>query len=286
MSRTHIHARENPVERDRPEQCDKSLIHENDMRNLRRLTNSLFVSEVNVAIAAWAFLCLVFPRFTIWGGRLCLLVLLLLVYDIILVLRDLFRSGTRGRAVFAIVLWLPVMFLLGMIPQWEGPLYVAVKGDPPTFEARGMAQFCGLEIYSPEHDKAEWQGDHIGLVWKFGNNPGHFPEAQRFAYGQVPSGFFQTTPAANLPPPPLDPALTYTLVVNRCMGGPQYLSLRGLALTPYKPNPDVCWGELKVPERQNPAWVRVDCKTHQPLPMSDRAKQRLEAYRENRVTFF
>jgi hypothetical protein len=70
------------------------------------------------------------------------------------------------------------------------------------------------------------------------------------------------------------------------MGGPQYLSLRGDVISEYKPNPNECWGELKVPERQNPAYVRVDCKTRQPLPMSDRAKERLEDYRENRIPFY
>lgn len=264
----------------------RQLINGYVMWNLRRLTNSLLLSEVNVAIAALALLCFVFPRFTELGGLLCLLLLLLFVFDIILVLRDLFRSGTRGRAVFAALVWLPVLFFLLMIPQWKGPLYVGLKGDPPTFQVRGMAMFCGLDIYSPEHDKAEWRDDNVGLVWSIDHSPRNFPIAERFAYGEVPSGFFQTTPAANMAPPPLDPALTYTLVVGRCMGGPQYLSLQGLVLSQYKPNPDVCWGELKVPERQNPAWVRVDCKTRQPIPMSERAKERLKAYRENRVTFY
>jgi hypothetical protein len=173
-----------------------------------------------------------------------------------------------------------------MIPQWEGPLYVAVKGNPPTFEMRGMAMFCGVEVYSPEHDKAEWHDDDIGLVWSIDNSPHHFPIAAEFAYGAVPSGFVQTFPAKNLPPSPFDPTVTYKLVVGCCMGGPQYLSLRGVQLAEYKPNPNVCWGELKVPERTNSAWVRADWRTHQPLPMSERAKQRLEAYRQNRVLFY
>jgi hypothetical protein len=173
-----------------------------------------------------------------------------------------------------------------MIPQWEGPLYVAVKGNPPTLQISGLAGFCGFEVYSPEHDKAEWHEDNIGLIWSFNHGFRYFPITAEFTYGVVPSGFVQTTPANNISPPPLDPALTYKLVVGRCMGGPQYLSLQGLELAQYKPNPDACWGELKVPERKKPAYVRVDCKTGEPLPMSERAEQRLKAYRENRIPFY
>jgi hypothetical protein len=70
------------------------------------------------------------------------------------------------------------------------------------------------------------------------------------------------------------------------MGGPQYVSLRGGSLAEYKPNPEVCWGDIKVPERTEPATVRVDCKTQKPLPMSERAKERLKAYREKRIVFY
>ena len=61
------------------------------------------------------------------------------------------------------------------------------------------------------------------------------------------------------------------------------MSLRGDVISEFKPNPNECWGELKVPERQNSAYVRVDCTTRQPLPMSDRAAERLREYRENRI---
>lgn len=143
-----------------------------------------------------------------------------------------------------------------------------------------------LAIYSPEQDKAEWYEDEIGLVWSIENNPHHFPITAVFAYGEVPSGFTQTFPANNGKPSALDPTLNYKLVIHRCMGGPQFMSLHGAQLRKCKASPNVCWGELKVPERKNSAWVRVDCKTRQPLPMSERAVQRLEAYRKNQIPFY
>jgi hypothetical protein len=248
------------------------------------MTNSLLISAVNVALVAITFIFLVFPRFTRWAQFLSLVIVILTAIDVVLVLRDLWRSGTRGRAVGAIVLWLPVLFLVSMVNQWEGPLYASASGNPPGFQIRGAASFCGLEIYSPEQDKAEWYGDDIGLVWSIDHaTTRHFPVNAEFTYGKVPPEFVQRIPAGNVLPPPLDPAVTYKVVMERCMGGPQNFSLRGLALAEYKANPDVCWGELKIAERQNPAWVRVDCKTHEPLSMSQRAKQRLQAYRENRI---
>jgi hypothetical protein len=249
------------------------------------LKNSLFVSAVNVGFAAIAFVLFIFPRFTNIGGKICLLILLLAVVDIVLVLRDLFTSGTRGRAIVAVLLWLPVVFLFGMIMQWEGPLYVAASGDPPVFQARGLAGVCGVDIYGPEQEKAEWYDDDIGLLWSI-NHTVRFPFETTFKYGEVPSGFTQVTPAGMLPAPPLAPDVTYKVVVGRCMGLPQYLSLHGNVISEYKPIADVCWGELKVAERQSPAWVRVDCNTHHPLPMSTRAAERLKKYRENRIPFY
>lgn len=255
--------------------------------NFGKLTNSLSVAVVNVALAALAFMFFVFPRFTNVGGKLCLLIMLLVAMDVVLVVRDLFRSGTRGRAIVAVLLWLPILFLFAMILQWEGPLYVAAGGDPPVFQVRGLAGFCGLEIYDTERQRAEWPGDDIDLIWSI-NHVVRFPFEAKFKYGEVPSGFAQVTPSDNIFPQPLNPNEIYKLVLGRCMGGPQYLSLRGTIIAEYKPipNPNVCWGDLKVPERQDPAYVRVDCKTRQPLPMSKRAAERLKAYRENRIPYY
>lgn len=126
--------------------------------NPKNLANSLLVAAVNVVFALLAFACFAFPRFTLAGGLLCILILPLFILDIALVLRDLWRSGTRGRAIVAVLLWLPVLFLFGMIPQWEGPLYVAINGSPPQFQVRGLAMFCGLQVYSREQGNAEWYG--------------------------------------------------------------------------------------------------------------------------------
>jgi hypothetical protein len=62
-----------------------------------------------------------FPRFTKWAQLLALLIVILAAIDVVLVLRDLWRSGTRLRAVGAIVLWLPLFFLISMVDVWEGP---------------------------------------------------------------------------------------------------------------------------------------------------------------------
>ncbi len=271
--------------------CWKLLLYDDDCTrtatvNPNKLTNSLLVAAVNVALALLTFACFAFPRFIVAGGLLCILILPLFVFDIALVLRDLWRSGTRGRAVVAVLLWLPLLFLFGMIPQWEGPLYVAINGSPPQFQVRGLAMFCGLQVYSREQDNAEWYGDDIGLIWSVDYTPGYFPFEVTFKYGEVPSGFVQKIPTGNISPPLLDPNENYKLVVGPCMGMPEYFSLHGQAITGYKPDSNVCWGPLKIPERETAASVRVDCKSHQPLPMSKRAEERLKAYKENRIPFY
>jgi hypothetical protein len=251
------------------------------------MTNSLLVSAVNTALIAITFVFLIFPRFTQWAQLLALLIVILAAIDVVLVLRDLWRSGTRLRAVGAIVLWLPLFFFISMVDVWEAPLYAATSGNPPHFEIRGAASFCGLEVYGPEQGDAEWSGDNIGLVWGIEHSTTHhFPVNVEFTYGEVPSDFVQRFPAPSVLPSRLDPTVAYEVVIEPCMGGPQTFSLRGLALTEYKANPNACWGELKVSGRQNPALVRVDCQTKQPLPMSERARQRLEEYREGRIPFY
>jgi hypothetical protein len=245
------------------------------------LTNSLWVAALNVALAVAAFVSFTFPRFMIIGDWFCPIILLLLAVDIVLVLRDLFRSGTRLRAIVAALFWLPIAFLFMMIMQWEGPLYVGASGNPPVFQIRGMAGVCSVDIYGPEQEEAEWVGDDIGKLWSI--TADKFPFEVKFKYGDLPSGFKQVTPGITNTPPPLDPSVNYKLVLGRCMGGAQYLSLRGDVISDYTPDPNVCWGELRVPERQDPAHVRVDCETRQPLPMSDRAKERLKEYSENRI---
>jgi hypothetical protein len=253
--------------------------------HISKVPSSLVIAVVNIALAALAFTLFIIPRFTAIGGLLSFLTLLLLILDVVLVLRDLWRSGTRIRAVFAVLLWLPIFFLFLMILQWEGPLYVAVEHDPPHFQMRGLSMFCGLRIYGPEQQNPEWFGDDVGLIWAIQYNSGPHPVEANFSYGDVPTGFVQRIPSGK-PTTPLDPNVNYKLAVDRCMGGPQEFTLRGSAITEYKSNPNVCWGNLKVPERSSTVWVRADCNTHQPLPMSDRARERLKAYQENRIPFY
>jgi hypothetical protein len=91
--------------------------------NFSKMTNSLLISAVNAALVAITFVFLIFPRFTRWAQFLAWLIIIVAAIDVILVLRDLWRSGTRGRAVGAVVLWFPVLFLVAMVNQWEGPLH-------------------------------------------------------------------------------------------------------------------------------------------------------------------
>jgi hypothetical protein len=221
------------------------------------------------------------------GGLVFLLILLIAIIDIIFVIRDLLTSGRRLRAVFAVVLWFPIFFLISMMQVWEGPLYIAITSNPLRFQIRGLAMFCSLSVYGPEQERAEWSSDDIGLIWAIDHKPNQFPFDAQFNYGDVPNSFVQTFPAGNLgAPSQLDPTVNYKLVVGRCMGGPEYFTLHDRTVSEYKPSPNVCWGELTVPERETPAWVRVDCKTRHPLPMSDRAKDRLEAYREKKISYY
>ncbi|HET9741380.1 MAG TPA: hypothetical protein VFQ00_01410 [Terriglobales bacterium] len=216
---------------------------------------------------------------------MCVLIVLLLGVDVILVIRDFFRPGTRGRAGVAALLWLPVFFLFGMIQVWEGPVFVEAAGDPPVFQIRGLAGVCGVDVFGPEQENAEWMDDEIGLLWSI-NHAARFPVEVEFKYGGVPSGFVQIVPAGRTTAAPLHLNTTYKLVLDRCMGGPQTVSLHDGTISEYRPSPAACWGQLRVPERQKPAYVRVDCKTHEPLPMSKRGAERLKAYRENRIATY
>jgi hypothetical protein len=158
-----------------------------------RIFNSLTWSVINLSLSALAFACFAFPRYTKGGLFIVRFVLLILVADIVLVLRDLWHRSTRGRAIVAILLLLPILFLFSLMMQWEGPLYVAVRpGSVAKFQVRGLSEFCGLGVYGPEHEQPEWPGDDIGLVWSF-DWPRHdrWPKSVEFTYGQVPPGFQQ-----------------------------------------------------------------------------------------------
>jgi hypothetical protein len=256
----------------------------------RRLANSLLWSSGNVLLVVVTFLALR-GRFTDWGLELVKVVLVGFLVTLVLSARDLWKRSTRGRAFLALLLCLPVLFLFSMLMQWEGPLYVVVKaGTPINFHIRGASGFYGLKIYGPEHEKAEWSDDDIGLVWDFDwRRHDKFPRMKaEFAYGMAPPGYVQGTPATNTPPLPLDPEMDYTLALQPGMGMPCYFTLHGNSISGVKGQfgPDVCWGSLGVSGRSIPAYVRVDCNTRNPLPMSQRAQNRLKAYQENRIAYY
>ena len=205
-------------------------------------------------------------------------------------IRDLCSAKTRGRGLLALLLCIPILLFFGILTVWEGPLQVSVTGaEPIQFKIDGLSGFHGVSVYSLEHQKAEWLDDEIGLMWSIGWRQRRFPPMQvQFAYGALPPGYTQETPPLHTVPPALSPESTYTIVVSPGMGMPEYFTLHGDSLT--KSNnefgEDVCWGQLNVSGRNNPASVRVDCGTHQFLPMSPRAEDRLKAYREKRILFY
>jgi hypothetical protein len=254
-----------------------------------KFTNSALVASVNLFLAVVVFLSFMFPRFANWGFGLVPVTVTLLVIAGCFFVRDLWKAGTRLRAVFALLLSLPVVALYMMLAVWEGPLYVSVTAAmPPRFCVQGPSGLQGLEIYGPDRQRAEWIGDDIGLIWGFEwTNAKRFPPKQvEFSYGQTPAGFGQEAALGEHPTPSLlDPNLTYMLSVSPGMGMPENFLLVGTQLTPYKPDPKVCWGQLLVLNRPA-ATVRVDCITRKPLPMSQRANDRLKAYQEGRIPFF
>jgi hypothetical protein len=246
----------------------------------------LFWALGNLILAA-ATLGSFFTRFSGLGISLVAFVFAVLAATVALSIRDLRGAKTRGRGLLALLLCVPILMFFGILNVWEGPLQVSVtRVEPIKFKIDGPSGLHGLSVYSLEHRKAEWLDDEIGLVWSFGWRPRSFPPMQvRFAYGTLPPGYSQETPSVDAVPPKLNPESTYMVVVIPGMGIPEYFMLHDGSLT--KSNnefgDEVCWGQLNVPGRNNPASVRVDCGTHQFLPMSPRAQDRLKAYRENRI---
>jgi hypothetical protein len=254
-----------------------------------KLANSALVASVTLLLAVVTFLSFMFPRFANWGFKLVPVTVPLLVITGCLLVRDLGKVGTRLRAILAFLLCLPVLALYMILSVWEGPLYVSVTtATPLRFRVQGPSGLQGLEIYGPDHQRAEWIGDDLGLVWSFEwTNADRFPPMQvDFSYGQAPVGFGQETAVVKRPtPPPLDPNLTYVLLVKPAMGMLEYFSLLSAKIAQDNPNPNVCWGQLPILDRP-PATVRIDCITRKPLSMSQRAKDRLKAYQERKIPFF
>lgn len=109
---------------------------------------------------------------------------------------------------------------------------MSVSGSStPEFQVDGASGFHGIQIYGPEHSKAEWRGDDIGLIWSFDwQRPDKFPPMRlRFAYGTLPSGYSQKAPLIGATPA-LDPDVTYAVVIQPAMGMPEYFRLHGRSL--------------------------------------------------------
>jgi hypothetical protein len=185
-----------------------------------------------------AFISFLYPRFSNWGFKLLPLISLLLIATTCLLLRDLSRSGTRGRAIFAFLLLLPILFLFGELAVWEGPLYIAVRpATPLIFQVRGPAGFWGMKILRSERPASERGKDDTELVWSVEwTEVRRFPPKElEFSYGVPPPGFQGWTA-----PPPLDPNATYTLIMKPAMGINRCYSLHGAQIAEYNPYPTIC----------------------------------------------
>jgi hypothetical protein len=265
-------------------------VHDFDVEIRREPDSSLLWALGNLAFATTTFLALYTVRFSGMGIRLIKFVLIGFLGTVLFSIRDLCRSKTRWQGFIALLLCLPVLMFFGLLTVWEGPLYVAVTNSTiPEFQVDGAAGFHGLQIYSSEHQKTEWQSDDIGLVWSFDwQGPRFPPTGLRFAFGVLPTGFSQRAPLSGVVPPALDPEVSYTVVVQPAMGMPEYFTLHGRSLIKAQDEyaAAVCWAPRSVPGRSDPAYVRVDCETKKFLPMSQRGQDRLKAYQEKRVVYY
>lgn len=190
----------------------------------RKVSSSLFWALGNIALTVTIFVALYTVRFSGIGIWLLKIVLLGLLGTIVFSIRDIFTKGTRMRAVFAILLCLPVLAFFELLSVWEGPLYVSATGSTlPQFQIDGAAGFYGLQIYDPG-SKAESRDGDNGLIWSVAWQGGRkFPPMRlRFAYGTAPAGYAQTAPTFAL-----NPTVTYRVTVQPAMGTDEYFTLRG-----------------------------------------------------------
>jgi hypothetical protein len=251
---------------------------------------SLLWALGNLAIVTIAFLALYTVRFSVVGIFFIRFVFVGLLGTVVFSIRDLWKHNTRWQGFIALLLCLPVLMFFGLLTVWEGPLYVSVSGSTtPDFQVDGASGFHGLQIYGPDHSKAEWRGDDIGLVWSFDwPKPDRFPPMRlRFGYGTVPTGYLQKAPLIGATPM-LDPDVTYTVVIQPAMGTPEYFTLHGKSLKKAEDEYAtlVCWAPLSVPGRSDAAYVRMDCQTKKLLAMSERGQTRLKDYQEKRLVYY
>lgn len=257
------------------------------MKIASHLSNSAVIAFFNLLFGVAALLSFLYPRFTSVGLVLVRATFIVLVSAAVLAIRDLLRSGTRLRALLALALCVPVLMLYALLAVWEGPLYVAAKGAKTTsFEILGASGLYGFKIYGPDRRLAEWSSDEVGLLWGFESDHSErfAPTKLEFTYGVAPRGFRQILTASPIPTA-LDSATTYTLRVQPAMGMEEVYSLHAATITAYQPDLSICWGPLPV-EARPAATVRVDCATHQPLPMTSRGLERMKAYRDGKIPWF
>ncbi len=153
-------------------------------------------------------------------------------------MRDLWRRTTRGRAVLALCLCMPVLFLFGELTVWEGPLYISAKPTTPLrFQVRGPAGFWGLKILRSDRQTSEPNNDGAELVWEIEwTNVQRFPPMNlEFSHGDSPTGFQGWTS-----PPLLDPNATYTLILKPAMGPNRCYAMHGTQITEYNLYPNLC----------------------------------------------
>jgi hypothetical protein len=265
-------------------------VHDSHVDIRRERFNSLLWALGNLALTTLAFVSLYTVRFSGIGLWVVKLVFVGFLGTVVVAIRDLWKSSTRLQGFIAFLLCLPVLMFFGLLTVWEGPLHVSVSGSsPPRLEVEGAAGFHSIQIYGPEHSKAEWRGDDIGLIWSLDwpRRDKFPPMSLRFAYGTLPTGYSQKAPLIGAAPP-LDPNATYTIVIQPAMGMPEYFMLQGRSLTEAEDEyaTSVCWAPLSVPGRNDPAYVRVDCETKKALPMSERGQARLKAYQEKRLIYY
>lgn len=209
--------------------------------NLRSaLTNSTFISLLNLILATVAFVSFVVPKFSNWGFKIVPIVVLLFIVTVVFFVRDLWRRETRARAILTFWFCVPVLLFFGQLMQWEGPLDVAVASEAPLkFRIQGPAGFHGLEILDNGPRDADGRARLLWAIeWQ---HLREFPPMElEVDYGRLPEGFARKDNGNSIPAS-LSPTTTYAVIVRPAMGTIRCYSLRGSQIIEYKPYPKACF---------------------------------------------